>query len=41
MPVMNFRTVNAENLKEEFKKTAKLLWHFCSLRFQSLAGTQI
>ena len=40
MPVMNFRTVNAKNLKEKFKKTTKM-WHFCSLRFQSLAGTQI
>ena len=40
MPVMNFRTVNAKNLKEEFKKTTEM-WHFCSLRFQPLAGTQI
>ena len=40
MPVMNFRTVNAKNLKKEFKKTTKM-WHLCSLRFQSLAGTQI
>ena len=40
MPVMNFRTVNVENLQKECKKTTKM-WHFCSLRFQSLASTQI
>ena len=36
---MNFKIVNAKNLKTKLKKTTKL-WHIYSLRFQSLAGTQ-
>ena len=32
MPFMNFKIVNAKNLKTEFKKTAEI-WHIYSLRF--------
>ena len=37
-PFMNFKIVNAKNLKIEFKKTTKK-WLICSLRFKSLAIT--
>ena len=40
MPFMNFKTVNAKTLKKKFKKTTKI-WYIYSLRFKSLAGTQI
>ena len=36
---MNFKIVNAKNLKMQLKKTTKI-WHIYSLRFQSLVGTQ-
>ena len=39
MPFMNFKIVNAKNLKMEFKKTTKI-WHMYSLRFSSLGATQ-
>ena len=32
MPFMNFKIVNAKNLKMQFKETAKI-WHIDSLRF--------
>ena len=40
MPFMNFKIVNAKNLKMEFKKTTKI-WNMYSLRFSSLAAIQI
>ena len=39
MPFMNFKIVNAKNLKIEFKSTTKI-WHMYSLRFLSLDATQ-
>ena len=39
MPFMNFKIVNAKNLKIEFKSTTKI-WHMYSLRFLSLDVTQ-
>ena len=39
MPFMNFKIVNAKNLKIEFKSTAKI-WHMYWLRFLSLDATQ-
>ena len=40
MPFMNFKIVNARNLKMEVKKTAKI-WYIYSLRFNPwLAHTQ-
>ena len=36
---MNFNIINGKSLGMEFKKTTKI-WHICSLRFLSLAGTQ-
>ena len=40
MPFIDFETVNAKTLKKKFKKTTKI-WYIYSLRFKSLAGTDI